>query len=55
MPFCVLGSMLAEEKDVVLCEVKKKEEVCLSVSYFVREAGSRSSGGLPLIVRFDEE
>ncbi len=54
MPFCVLGSMLAEEKDVVLCEEKKKE-VCLSVSYFVREAGSRSSGGVPLIVRFAEE
>lgn len=26
VPFCVLGSMLAEEKDVVLCE--EKEEVC---------------------------
>lgn len=42
--------MLAEEKDVVFCE--EKEEVRLSVSYFV---GSRSSGGVPLIVRFDEE
>lgn len=53
MPFCVFGTVLAEEKDVVFCKEKRG---LLSVSInFLRDALVELVQSVPLIVRFADE